>query len=498
MDITAFESAYEDFFAVLRRHGYTKEASEIEAQGFGLATPTAPAPTSEAPVKGDMGRFEEEKPPQKPASQKPVYRGQPGSAAPVLELSRIIDHVEQSPSFKKLPPDVTRGLLKIKKMTGNAFKYASEKEALFGMKEEPAKELQKALLKFDKANPLPRKLPDDVKRALNNLNTLVTQYVDSLPQEKSILEKGKDVARGVAEKGQGVLEKGKDVARGIAEKGQGVLERGKDVARGVAEKGQGIIEKGKDVARGVAERGVQKNVEQFNTDERQQSAFGALKKSLFNYKTYRDIFYRLPPQIIKALEGIGLGIDNIDMSTAKVAHQVNRTLLNYIRTKEAYSSKELSLGKKDEKEHLDVYETFATVLKRKGLKSPMTKDQFAVSIAKAHLKEDPKYYTKLKETFKESMDFSGIGNLLTPEGKLDERELSRVIRLAIAAELDATHLYELIVDSSDDETVKKVLQSISNEEKVHASELNELLDIFDKENKKFVEDGKKEVEGLIK
>lgn len=98
---------------------------------------------------------------------------------------------------------------------------------------------------------------------------------------------------------------------------------------------------------------------------------------------------------------------------------------------------------------------------------------------------------------KVAMDFSGIGNLITPNEILSDREISRALRLAIASELDATHLYELIVDSTDDEDVKKVLQSISNEEKVHAGELMELLKKFDKENVKFLEDGKKEVEDSI-
>jgi len=402
MDITAFESAYEDFFYVLRRNGYSKEAAEIEARGFDFSTSLTVPPTSEASVIGDLRRFQEERPPQdiapKKAPEKSIYRDQPGSAAPVLELSRIIDRIEQNPSFKKLPPNVIQGILKIKKMTSNAFKYASEKEAFFGMKEEPAKELQKALLKFDKANPVPRKMPDDVKRALNNLNTLVTQYVDSIPEEKSVIEKGKDVARGVAEKGQGILEKGKDVARNISDKGQQIKQN------------------------------FQQDKKEPATDERQQSALGALKKSLFNYKAYKNIFYRLPPQIIKALEEIGLGVDDLgNMATAKVACHVNNTLLHYLRTKEA-------------------------------------------------------------------MDFSGIGNLVTQKERLNEREISRAIRLAIAAELDAVHLYELIVDSSDDETVKKVLQSISDEEKVHAGELQELLSKFDKDSDKYLEEGRKEVQ----
>lgn len=138
------------------------------------------------------------------------------------------------------------------------------------------------------------------------------------------------------------------------------------------------------------------------------------------------------------------------------------------------------------------------LLMEKKRKAPLTIREFAQQIAKAHLKEDPQYYTKLKKTFsKDAMDFSGIGNVMTPDGSLDERELARVIRLAISAEHDAVHLYELIADASDDEGVKKVMQSIADEEKVHTSELTELLAHFDKENTKFIEEGKKEVKDLL-
>ena len=479
MDYTIFKTACENLYHSLTRHGYLKEANELLA-----FSPTI------APENSNNNRFVEERPPQnaeqKPFPAKSIYKGQPGSAAPVIELGRILDRVEQSPSFKNLPKDVMEGILNINKMTANAFKYASEKEAFFGGERNPLKDLKNLLVKFDKTGPDPRKVPEEVTKAVDNLNFVVDKALESQPKEKTLLEKSRDVARSVAEKG-------KDVARGVGEKGQGILEKGKDVARGVAEKG-------KDIARGIEEKGKQKDIERFETDSRQQSAFGALKKSLSNYKIYRDIFYRLPPKVIKALEGIGLGLDDLGNATsAKVASHINRTLLQYLKTKEAYSKKEMGLGKKEEVEHMDIYDTFAQVFKRKNIKVPMTKEQFVVSVAKAHLKEDPHYYTKLKKTFsKKAMDFSGIGNLMTPEGKLDERELSRVIRLAIAAELDAVHLYELIVDSSDNSIIKKVLQDIADEEKVHASELNELLSHFDSDNNKFIEDGKKEVKDLIK
>jgi hypothetical protein len=427
MDSPIFKTAVDNLFSTLVRHGYSKEASELQDL---YSAAVAPSPMQEAPAappSANKGRFEEERPQPVNAPQKPSYQGQPGSVAPVLQLSRIIDKIEASPSFKYLPQEVTQGILKIKKMTSNAFKYASEKEALFGMGKSPLKDLKSLLQGFDKKNPDFRKLPDDVLLAIYNLDMAIDKAIASTPKEKGILEKGKDFAQGVVDKGKTVLEKGKDIAYGVAEKG-------KDFA-------QGIVEKGQQVRKDIQENKERKVTEQKGTIERQQSALKALKKGLFDYKGYKDIYYRLPAPIIKALEGIGLGIDDLNnLATAKVACHINNTLLQYLRTKEAYSTGSLS-----------------------------------------------------KNT-KEAMDFSGIGNLITLEGKLDDRELSRAIRLAIAAELDAIHLYELIVDSSDNEGVNRVLQDISDEEKVHSGELHELLSKLDKDSDKYLEEGRKEVQ----
>jgi hypothetical protein len=430
MDTPIFKTAVDSLFKTLVHHGYDKEAAELqELYSAAVAPPPVQkTPSIKLPTSG--GRFEEERHQPTSNPKVPEYKGQSGSVAPILQLSRIVDKIEANPSFKNLPQEVAQGILKVKKMTSNAFRYASEKDALFGSPKNPVKELQSLLSKFDN-NTSAKEMPVEVIKALHNLSDIVTQHVDSLPKEKGIFEKGMDVARGVADKG-------KNVAQGIAEKG-------KDFAQGVAEKGkefaQGIAEKGHQVRQNIQENKKRKINEQRVTTERQQSALKALKKGLFDYPGYKEIFYRLPAQITKVLEGIGLGVEDLNnLATAKVACHVNNALLHYLRTKEAYSS---------------------------GKETKVTK---------------------------EAMDFSGIGNLITLEGKLDDRELSRTIRLAIAAELDAIHLYELIVDSSNDEKVKKVLQDISDEEKVHVGELQELLSKLDKDSDKFLEEGRKEVQ----
>lgn len=166
------------------------------------------------------------------------------------------------------------------------------------------------------------------------------------------------------------------------------------------------------------------------------------------------------------------------------------------RLKSASEESELEMGKKVEEEHQDVYDYMVKFLKDHDLKMPLSREKFFTMIAEAHLKELPDYYTKLKKMeggqSKEAMDFSGIGALIKPNKKLDDREVCRALRLAIAAEHDATHLYELMADSMDIESVKKILQDIANEEKVHVGELKYCLNRIDKSNEDFETEGEKE------
>jgi len=67
--------------------------------------------------------------------------------------------------------------------------------------------------------------------------------------------------------------------------------------------------------------------------------------------------------------------------------------------------------------------------------------------------------------------FSGV----TPDRKLTDRELTRAIRMAVAAEEEAVHMYEAMADASDNALAAKVLQDIADEERVHAGEFQELL-----------------------
>ncbi len=80
----------------------------------------------------------------------------------------------------------------------------------------------------------------------------------------------------------------------------------------------------------------------------------------------------------------------------------------------------------------------------------------------------------------------------TPD-KFTDRELTRAIRDAIIAEEGAIKQYETVVDATDNEDVKEVLQNIADEEKVHVGELQELLRKLLPDEQEFLDDGAGEV-----
>ena len=80
--------------------------------------------------------------------------------------------------------------------------------------------------------------------------------------------------------------------------------------------------------------------------------------------------------------------------------------------------------------------------------------------------------------------------------KLTKSELVRAIRLNIAAEHEAVHLYTAHADATDDPLAKEVLTDIANEERAHIGEFMELLRNLAPDEAKFLEDGRKEVAEL--
>ena len=65
-----------------------------------------------------------------------------------------------------------------------------------------------------------------------------------------------------------------------------------------------------------------------------------------------------------------------------------------------------------------------------------------------------------------------------PERNLTPEELIRAIRLDLAAEHEAVHLYTAHAEATDNALAKKVLMDIADEERVHAGEFARLLNIL--------------------
>jgi rubrerythrin len=80
-----------------------------------------------------------------------------------------------------------------------------------------------------------------------------------------------------------------------------------------------------------------------------------------------------------------------------------------------------------------------------------------------------------------------------PERKLSLRDLVRAIRLDVAAEEEATHLYTAQADATDNALAKKVLEDIANEERVHVGEFQRLIQILTGDEDKWLADGATEV-----
>jgi len=80
--------------------------------------------------------------------------------------------------------------------------------------------------------------------------------------------------------------------------------------------------------------------------------------------------------------------------------------------------------------------------------------------------------------------------------KLTKEELIRAIRLNIAAEHEAVHLYMAHANATDDALAKKVLTDVANEEREHIGEFVELLRRLAPDEAEYYETGRHEVEEL--
>ena len=89
--------------------------------------------------------------------------------------------------------------------------------------------------------------------------------------------------------------------------------------------------------------------------------------------------------------------------------------------------------------------------------------------------------------------FSGMA----PERKMTEAELTRAIRLNIAAEEEAIHLYQAHADATDNPLARKVLLGIADEEREHKGEFQRLLNILRDDEEKLMANGAAEVDEMV-
>lgn len=84
------------------------------------------------------------------------------------------------------------------------------------------------------------------------------------------------------------------------------------------------------------------------------------------------------------------------------------------------------------------------------------------------------------------------------EGAADRpRTDAEILRFGIETELDAVNLYDQLAAQTGDEDIRKVMLSVSMEEKVHVEEFRKLLSKIDPESVEAEKKGSAEVEDLV-
>lgn len=75
----------------------------------------------------------------------------------------------------------------------------------------------------------------------------------------------------------------------------------------------------------------------------------------------------------------------------------------------------------------------------------------------------------------------------------------QILRTAIASELGAINLYQQMIDSTQSEEVRKILQDIIDEEKIHVGEFEQILSKFvDSDNGDLQIQGAQEADKVVK
>lgn len=92
-----------------------------------------------------------------------------------------------------------------------------------------------------------------------------------------------------------------------------------------------------------------------------------------------------------------------------------------------------------------------------------------------------------------------LSNIPIALEKLKKEDIDKeILRVGIIAELDAVSLYEQLAAATGNKDIKEILLDIAKEEKTHVGEFQALLLKLDTEQKKELEEGKKEVDEKTK
>ncbi len=83
-----------------------------------------------------------------------------------------------------------------------------------------------------------------------------------------------------------------------------------------------------------------------------------------------------------------------------------------------------------------------------------------------------------------------------PDSKITLGELVRALRLDVAAEEEATHLYMAQAEATENQLAQRVLVDIANEERVHIGEFRRLIQLLTGDEDKFLADGAREVDAM--
>ncbi len=83
-----------------------------------------------------------------------------------------------------------------------------------------------------------------------------------------------------------------------------------------------------------------------------------------------------------------------------------------------------------------------------------------------------------------------------PDRKLAKEELVRALRLDLAAEHEAVHLYLAHADACEDPLAEAVLRDVADEERKHIGEFQRLILLLTGDEQQFIDAGAQEVEEL--